>query len=271
MMDNGQFPTWCQRWTAVSSERKRATCDVLRAPISKEYSQGRMNLSWLKGQETEVFAVSEPKYHCNDHSWVKGSSSSVNVVAVCCYATGNQPEFSWVLIASVQRLRCSSSIHFSWQLFQSSPPWSTLKRPRSMGIAGMRHDESWHSMWSLGHELRRRGHASGYQLRTPQGGRFQASLMLSFSSPHSAAHAASQMVKMISWLCNPSVFPHWSWRALWCKIHTIKWLEYSFYAHLRVPFHLAFLPRFIQMRNEWFEEDLWCFLLPPVRIRQSTC
>lgn len=28
----------------------------------------------------------------------------------------------------------------------------------------------------------------------------------------------------ISCLCNPSVFPHWSWRALWCKWHTIKWL-----------------------------------------------
>lgn len=61
----------------------------------------------------------------------------------------------------------------------------------------------------------------------------------------------------ISWLCNPSVFPHWSWRALWCKIHTIKWVgeEYSFYTHLRVSFHLALLPRVIQMRNERFEED----------------
>lgn len=77
----------------------------------------------------------------------------------------------------------------------------------------------------------------------------------------------------ISWLHNPSVFPHWCWRALRCKLHTIKWLgeERSICTHPRVSCHPAFLPHFIQMRNKRFRQDPWCFGLPQGRIRQSSC
>lgn len=84
-----------------------------------------------------------------------------------------------------------------------------------------------------------------------------------------AATAACCFIKQwwwsISWICNPSIFCHWLWRALWCKIYNIKWFgdECSFRTHLRISFLLALSPSPFDINEKletWGRPSLFCTL-----------
>lgn len=170
-------------------------------------------------------------------------------------------------------IKCNS---ISSQLF-----WlSILKRPRSMGMSGV--SDGWiMAFFASPVGFGAWAEEKGACLQDTSLGLLSvedASLFsVSFSLPvvSSPCCFTKWWRWSISCLCNPSVFPHWSWRALWCKRHTIKWLgeehSHSVYTHPRVSFHPAFFPHFIQMRNKIFQQDPWRFGLPQGRIRQSSC